>query len=85
MRTMSKIFDNIELKLLQGGYTRYCPRPRLTRSVSGYEISDWGVSRVGVTQAYIAMLGKGNNVNPTLALLTKLAKALKVRVAELAD
>lgn len=39
--------------------------------------------RVGVTQAYIAMLEKGNNVNPTLALLTKLAKALKVSVAEL--
>ena len=39
--------------------------------------------RVGVTQAYIAMLEKGNNVNPTLALLTKLAKALKVSVAKL--
>lgn len=39
--------------------------------------------RVGVTQAYIAMLEKGSNVNPTLALLTKLAKALKVTVAEL--
>lgn len=39
--------------------------------------------RVGITQAYIAMLEKGNNVNPTLALLTKLAKALKVTVGEL--
>ena len=39
--------------------------------------------RVGVTQAYIAMLEKGSNVNPTLALLTKLSKALKVKVAEL--
>ena len=39
--------------------------------------------RVGITQAYIAMLEKGKNVNPTLALLTKLAKALKVSVAEL--
>ena len=39
--------------------------------------------RVGVTQAYIAMLEKGDKVNPTLALLTKLAKALKVRVGEL--
>lgn len=39
--------------------------------------------RVGVTQAYIAMLEKGSNVNPTLALLTKLAKALKVKVSEL--
>jgi len=39
--------------------------------------------KVGVTQAYIAMLEKGAKVNPTLALLTKLAKALKVPVAEL--
>ena len=34
--------------------------------------------RVGVSQAYIAMLEKGAHVNPTLRLLTKLAKALKV-------
>ncbi len=40
-------------------------------------------TRVGVTQAYIAMLEKGNKVNPTLALLMKLAKALKVKVADL--
>lgn len=39
--------------------------------------------RAGVTQAYIAMLEKGTNVNPTLALLTKLAKALRVTVAKL--
>ena len=39
--------------------------------------------RVGVSQAYIAMLEKGTNVNPTLALLTKLARALKVTVTEL--
>ena len=39
--------------------------------------------RVGVTQAYIAMLEKGDKVNPTLALLTKLAKALKTTVGEL--
>jgi transcriptional regulator with XRE-family HTH domain len=39
--------------------------------------------RVGVTQAYIAMLEKGSNVNPTLRMLAKLAKALKVTVAEL--
>ena len=39
--------------------------------------------RVGVTQAYIAMLEKGSNVNPTLALLTKLAKALRVPVSDL--
>ena len=41
--------------------------------------------RVGVTQAYIAMLEKGDKVNPTLVLLTKLAKALKVSVAELVE
>lgn len=41
--------------------------------------------RVGVTQAYIAMLEKGSNVNPTLALLTKLAKALKVSVSDLVE
>ncbi len=39
--------------------------------------------KVGVSQAYIAMLEKGSNVNPTLALLTRLAKALKVSVADL--
>lgn len=39
--------------------------------------------KIGVSQAYIAMLEKGANVNPTLAMLTKLAKALKVTVAEL--
>jgi len=39
--------------------------------------------RAGVTQAYIAMLERGRNVNPTLGLLTKLAKVLKVTVAEL--
>ena len=42
-------------------------------------------TRVGITQAYIAMLEKGSNVNPTLALLMKLAKALKVSVAELVE
>jgi helix-turn-helix protein len=30
--------------------------------------------RVGVTQAYIAMLEKGDKVNPTLALLAELVK-----------
>lgn len=39
--------------------------------------------RAGVTQAYIAMLERGRNVNPTLGLLTKLAKVLKVTVAKL--
>ena len=41
--------------------------------------------RVGVTQAYIAMLGKGSNVNPTLRLLAKLAKALRVKISELVE
>lgn len=38
--------------------------------------------RVGVTQPYIVALEKGRE-NPTLATLEKLAKALKVTVAEL--
>jgi|CXWL01.1.fsa_nt_gi transcriptional regulator with XRE-family HTH domain len=38
--------------------------------------------RVGVTQPYIVALEKGRE-NPTLATLEKLAKALKVSVAEL--
>jgi len=38
--------------------------------------------KVGVTQAYIAMLEKGQQ-NPTLDVLQRLAKALKVSVAEL--
>ena len=38
--------------------------------------------KVGVTQAYIAMLEKGQQ-NPTLDVLQRLAKALKVTVAEL--
>jgi len=38
--------------------------------------------RVGVTQAHIATLENGDKVNPTLALLTKLAKALRVSVQE---
>jgi transcriptional regulator with XRE-family HTH domain len=41
--------------------------------------------RIGVTQAYIAMLEKGDKVNPTLSLLTKLARALKVTVAKLVE
>jgi transcriptional regulator with XRE-family HTH domain len=39
--------------------------------------------KVGVTQAYIAMLERGAFKNPTLDVLQKLAKALKVTVAEL--
>ena len=38
--------------------------------------------RTGVTQPYIVALEKGRE-NPTLATLEKLAKALKVTVAEL--
>ena len=41
--------------------------------------------KVGITQAYIAMLEKGEKVNPTLAMLQRLARALKVRVAELVE
>jgi transcriptional regulator with XRE-family HTH domain len=38
--------------------------------------------KVRVTQAYIALLEKGRE-NPTLDVLEKLAKALKVKVTEL--
>jgi transcriptional regulator with XRE-family HTH domain len=40
--------------------------------------------KVRVTQAYIAMLEKGQE-NPTLDVLERLAKALKVTVAELVE
>jgi transcriptional regulator with XRE-family HTH domain len=40
--------------------------------------------KVRVTQAYIAMLEKGRE-NPTLDVLERLAKALKVSVGELVE
>jgi len=40
--------------------------------------------KVRVTQAYIALLEKGKQ-NPTLDVLERLAKALKVTVAELVE
>lgn len=39
--------------------------------------------RVGVTEAYMSMLESGARKNPSLPTLKKLAKALKVTVAEL--
>ena len=39
--------------------------------------------RVGVTEAYISMLENGVKKNPSLPVLRKLAKALRVSVAEL--
>jgi transcriptional regulator with XRE-family HTH domain len=39
----------------------------------------------GVTYAYISMLESGAKTNPSLALLKKLAKALKVKVGELLE
>jgi transcriptional regulator with XRE-family HTH domain len=41
--------------------------------------------RVGVTEAYMSMLESGARKNPSLALLKKLAKALKVTLAELVE
>ncbi len=41
--------------------------------------------RVGITEAYMSMLESGERKNPTLATLKKLAKALKVTVAELVE
>ena len=42
-------------------------------------------NKVGVTEAYMSMLESGVRVNPSLATLKKLAKVLKVTVAELVD
>jgi transcriptional regulator with XRE-family HTH domain len=39
--------------------------------------------RVGVSDAYITQLETRERINPSLAVLKKLAKALKVKVAEL--
>ena len=39
--------------------------------------------RVGVTEAYMSMLESGARKNPSLPTLKKLAKALKVKVADL--
>ena len=41
--------------------------------------------RVGVSDAYIAQLETRERINPSLAVLKKLAKALKVSVAELVE
>jgi len=41
--------------------------------------------KVGVSDAYITMLETGARKNPSLDLLKRLAKALKVKVAELVE
>jgi transcriptional regulator with XRE-family HTH domain len=41
--------------------------------------------RAGVTKPYIAMLESGARKNPSLELVKKLAKALKVTVGELLE
>lgn len=41
--------------------------------------------RVGVSDAYITQLETRGRINPSLAVLKKLAKALKVSVAELVE
>jgi transcriptional regulator with XRE-family HTH domain len=41
--------------------------------------------RVGVSDAYITQLETRERINPTLDVLKKLAKALKVTVAELVE
>ena len=64
--------------------TRIANRAASERRESRAE-DDPCVQKVGVSQAYIAMLEKGTNVNPTLVMLTKLAKALKVKVSELVE
>jgi transcriptional regulator with XRE-family HTH domain len=42
-------------------------------------------NRVGVTEAYMSMLESGARKNPSLTTLKKLAKALKVTLAELVE
>jgi transcriptional regulator with XRE-family HTH domain len=42
-------------------------------------------SKVGVSYAYISMLESGSKKNPSLDLLKRLAKALKVTVGELLE
>lgn len=51
------------------------------RTRQGFNQTDLA-KKVRVTQAYIAMLENGRE-NPTLNVLERLAKALKVSVAEL--
>lgn len=51
------------------------------RTRQGFNQTDLA-KKVRVTQAYIAMLENGRE-NPTLNVLERLAKALKVTVAEL--
>jgi len=41
--------------------------------------------KAGTTQQYIAMLESGSRKNPSLELLHRLAKALKVKVADLLE
>ena len=53
------------------------------RTRQGFNQTDLA-KKVRVTQAYIAMLEKGRE-NPTLKVLERLAKALKVAVAELVE
>jgi len=53
------------------------------RTRQGFNQTDLA-KKVRVTQAYIAMLENGRE-NPTLNVLERLAKALKVTVAELVE
>jgi transcriptional regulator with XRE-family HTH domain len=53
------------------------------RTRQGFNQTDLA-KKVRVTQAYIAMLENGRE-NPTLNVLERLAKALKVTVAELLE
>jgi transcriptional regulator with XRE-family HTH domain len=53
------------------------------RTRQGFNQTDLA-KKVRVTQAYIAMLENGRE-NPTLNVLERLAKALKVSVAELVE
>jgi transcriptional regulator with XRE-family HTH domain len=56
-------------------------RLRAQRDLTQAELA----KRVKVSQAFIAQLETGKETNPTLDTVRKLAKALKVTVAELVE
>ncbi len=56
-------------------------RLRKQRGLTQRELS----SRAKVAQPYLAQLESGFKANPSLAVLKRLAKALKVTVAELVE
>jgi len=54
-------------------------RLRKLRGLTQVELAD----KLGITQAYLAQLESGVRANPTLDLLQRIAKALKVDITKL--